>query len=286
MADAGALADVARHAGLVFDTVRPTAQGESHSTYEVTAGVARLLLKLAPAARRPFHDRAARACHWLAAHGYPVPPAVTAGVAGDHAYTLRGWLPGEAMAPEDDRHAARLIDLIELQAGGAAAAALPAEDWPGSVTGPVLEGGAGYCLLETMRTHSAETSALLDQLQAIVIAGHDALPPPDDIVHYDFNPANILVDAGAVSGVVDWEGVRAGDRAFDLATLLFYQWDAPAARAALQARLAELRPPQVTAVYLAHIILRQTEWSLRLHPPELARRYLDRAHRVLAAMAP
>jgi len=277
-----ALRQVAGDLGRRLDSVRRTGLGESRSTFEVIAEGERFLLKLEPAARRPFHERAARACPYLAARGYPVPQFAAAGMLGAWAYVLASWLPGAPMSPEDPRPTPRLIELVELQAGGAAATGLPPDDWPGSVTDPVLEGGQGYCVLETMRAHSAETAALLDRLQRLVLAGQAALPPADDIVHYDFNPANILADSAAVTGVVDWEGVRAGDRAFDLATLLFYLYDAPPAREALRRRLAALRPPAVVGAYLAHVILRQVEWSLRLHAPDLGRRYLDRAHRALA----
>ena len=48
----------------------------------------------------------------------------------------------------------------------------------------------------------------------------------NDVVHFDFNPSNILIENGQVSGVIDWEGTCVGDRTFDLATLLFYAYDA------------------------------------------------------------
>jgi hypothetical protein len=206
---------------------------------------------------------------------------IAVGATAGRAYTLRNCLPGAPMSPDDGRHADRLIALVELQVAGAQAVGLAGDDWPGSVVDPVLLGGSGFCLLETMRSRSGETARLLGQLQALVEAGRGALPEAADILHYDFNPANILVDGDELSGVVDWEGVRAGDRAFDLATLLFYAYDAAAAREALWMRLRALRPSPVIAVYLAHVILRQVEWSLRLHAPEVGRRYLDRAHEVL-----
>ena len=255
--------------------------GENQSTYPLSDGAERLVLKLDPPERLAMHERAARACGYLGGRGYPVARTLAVGVAADRAFTLRTRLPGVQLAPDDGRHVSRLIALVELQAGGAQAAGADIGDWPGSVVDPVLHGGAGFCLLQTMRAHSAETVQLLARLQELAAAGYASLPEPADILHYDFNPANILVDAGQVSGVVDWEGVRAGDRAFDLATLLFYAYDAPAARAALWSWLRGHRPRPVIAAYLAHVILRQVEWSLRLHTPELGRLYLDRADRVL-----
>jgi aminoglycoside phosphotransferase (APT) family kinase protein len=255
--------------------------GENQSTYAVSDGSQRLVLKLDPPERLAMHERAARVCGYLAGLGYPVPQPVAVGLAAGRTYTLRTRLAGAQLSPEDGRFADRLIALVELQAAGAQAACADIGDWPGSVIDPVLHGGAGFCLLETMRAHSAETAQLLARLQDMAAAGRASLPAPADILHYDFNPANVLVDGGHVSGVVDWEGARAGDRAFDLATMLFYAYDAPPARAVLWAWLRMHRPGPLIAAYLAHVILRQVEWSLRLHAPDLGRRYLGRAHIVL-----
>ena len=272
---------IARSGGGRFGAARPFEMGENRSTWRVETGGAPLVLKLDPPERLAAHQRAAAACGYLERRGYPVPRTIATGAAAGRAYTLRTCLAGAPLSPGDGRHAARLIALVQLQAGGAAEAGLAGGDWPGSVVGPVLQGGDGYCLLQTMRERSDETRRLLERVQALVEAGRAALPGAGDILHYDFNPANILVDGAEVSGVVDWEGVRAGDRAFDLATLLFYAYEAEPARAALWARLRTMRPAPVVAVYLAHVILRQVEWSLRLHAPEVGRRYLDRAWRVL-----
>jgi hypothetical protein len=275
------LDEIARATGRRCALVERFAAGENRSTFLAQAGPERLVLKLDPPERLGMHERGARACSYLAGLGYPVPQTIAVGVAAGRAYTLRTELPGAQLSPDDGRHAERLIQLVELQAGGARAADVDIGDWPASVVDPVLHGGPGFCLLETMRAHSHETAQLLGRLQDLADAAHASLPDTADILHYDFNPANILVDGDEVSGVVDWEGARAGDLAFDLATLLFYVYDAPAARAALWAWLRVHRPRAVIAAYLAHIILRQVEWSLRLHAPALGRGYLDRAHLVL-----
>src|SRR6266702_849574 len=46
--------------------------------------------------------------------------------------------------------------------------------------------------------------------------------PGDDLEHFDFHPENVLVDpAGAVTGVVDWDGAGRSHGYFDLFTLRF-----------------------------------------------------------------
>ena len=75
----------------------------------------------------------------------------------------------------------------------------------------------------------------------------------------------------------------AGDRAFDLATLLFYGYDHEGVRERLRARLLELVSPPAARAYLAHMVLRQVDWSLRYHPGAAAtRRHLRLAHLVIA----
>jgi aminoglycoside phosphotransferase len=275
-----ALQAINRQLGVDYRLLSPFAAGENRATFAVSAGETALVLKLDYVGRLADHQRAAGVCDWLAARGYPAPRTLAAGVASGHAYTLRAQLPGVSMSPDDASQVSALIALNALQAGGAQAAGLPAGDWPAPAADPVLHGGQGYCLHETMR-QSPETSRLLDDLQARARRGQGAVATTDDIVHFDFNPANLLVDAGRLTGVIDWEGVRAGDRAFDLATLLFYLYDAPGAAGLLWSELAALRPAPAVGAYLAHIVLRQVEWSLRLHEAALSRRYLDRAHRLL-----
>jgi aminoglycoside phosphotransferase (APT) family kinase protein len=94
-----------------------------------------------------------------------------------------------------------------------------------------------------------------------------AIPDGDDYVHYDFNLANLLSDGSRITGVVDINPpVVTGDRAFDLATLLFYLYDDEDIRAVLSARILELTSRRAAAAYLAHMVLRQVEWSVRHYP--------------------
>lgn len=57
-----------------------------------------------------------------------------------------------------------------------------------------------------------------------------------------------------------------GDRAFDLATMLFYLYDRDDIRERLRGRALELSNERALDAYLAHMLLRQVDWSLRHHP--------------------
>lgn len=111
------------------------------------------------------------------------------------------------------------------------------------------------------------------------------LPVASDIVHFDFNPANLLISNGANSGVVDWDGVFAGDCSFDLATLLFYAYDDASLREQLRQHILARTNPGILSVYLAHLILRQTGWSLRLHDAATSNHYLAMSYAILKDIA-
>jgi streptomycin 6-kinase len=57
-----------------------------------------------------------------------------------------------------------------------------------------------------------------------------------------------------------------GDRAFDLATMLFYLYDRDGIRERLCSRAQELTDQHALNAHLAHVVLRQVDWSMRHHP--------------------
>jgi aminoglycoside phosphotransferase (APT) family kinase protein len=93
-------------------------------------------------------------------------------------------------------------------------------------------------------------------------------------MHFDFHLGNLLTEAGEVTGVVDWDGTCSGDKAFDLATLLFYTYDQEEAREILCQALLDRTGWQRARVYLAHVMLRQTAWSAAHHNRQTVGAYL------------
>ena len=215
----------------------------------------------------------------LRAQGYPAPAYLHIGSALGGVYTIQQALPG---APMGHVTLQRLPDVLKLQAMHASPAPPGLRDWPREVAQTVLQGGEGYCLHASLRQHSPETAEMLQTLQALVAAYQGAIEETNEIVHFDFQPANLLIHDNAVSGVVDWDGVRAGDSAFDLATVLFYGYDDSQVRDALWAQALARRPIQVLSVYLAHLILRQVDWSLRHYGPAVYKSHIARGQALLA----
>ena len=150
--------------------------------------------------------------------------------------------------------------------------------WPRVVASSVLSGARSYLRLATLRDHSDRSRELLSRCQEAVLRFVDRVPEMEAIVHWDFTPDNVLVRDGRVSGVIDWEGVRAGDPAFDLVTLAFYAPDTPLLEDELSGLDSGLR-----AVYQAHLCVRQAEWSLRRHDEAPGERMLAYALEVAAS---
>jgi hypothetical protein len=224
----------------------------------------------------------------LRAAGYPLPRYVAWGVLAAPAgrYTVQEELPGESAWGLRGAALEDALALNDRQAGAGAAlegfaraAGLPPyEPWRARLPRLAREGGDGFCLLDAMRTHSPRTAALLARLQAYVAAHAPRLAarPARDVVHFDFAGPNILVARGRVTGVVDW-GPLPGDRTFDLASLLFYDGyyaDVAATRARVWGRALELVDATTFGVYLAHLVHRQTDWSLRHHDAAMVARVL------------
>jgi hypothetical protein len=132
--------------------------------------------------------------------------------------------------------------------------------------------GPGFCLHGPLEAHSPRAARLLDRVHAVGASGTQMAG--DDLVHLDFQPGNVLVDGGRLTGVIDWDGATRGDRHFDLVTLRFYlSASAPALLPLVDARLGQISPGRRQA-YWAHMSLRQVDWSIRHHDEATVQRWL------------
>lgn len=175
-----------------------------------------------------------------------------------------------------------LFALNEMQVGRA----LPeGDDFHQEVLSAVLQGGDGYCLHAPLQQHSQDTADLLRALQTLVAANQDAPHRANDIVHGDFAHANILLQDERISGVVDWTGSYAGDCSYDLATLLFYSYESVEARERLWQYALTRASLGLLGIYLAHLILREVDWSLRHHDAAISAGWTASAQKLLQEVA-
>ncbi|MGH2479100.1 MAG: phosphotransferase [Ktedonobacteraceae bacterium] len=241
------------------------------------------VLKWAPGARNlQWMQGAKTVTDLLRGIGYPAPDYLLIGQLSAGIYSVQNVLPGSPLRKLTPALLSRLLELNEMQLGRA----IPGrKDWHQEAISVVLSGGDGYCLHASLKLHSQDTAELLHALQALVTAHQDEPHRATDIVHGDFNPANILVQDGQVSGIVDWDGSYAGDCTFDLATLLFYAYDEVEARICLWEYALERASLKLLSIYLAHLILRQVDWSLRYHDQSTSGRYILRGQALLQEIA-
>ena len=213
----------------------------------------RYVLKLQPPGLAPQTTEVLRPL------GYPVPRYVAWGEDYHVQEELPGQPGGNGWGASSPGVMARLLELNELQAGRAVD---PEESWPDVIVESVLAGFADYSMPESLERHSDDSRELLRLCRRAVELHADGLRGRRDIVHWDYTLSNVLLDGDRVTGVIDWGGTRSGDRLFDLATLVYYaRGEAPELERYVVERIGE----EGLAVYLAHMCVRQTDWSLRYH---------------------
>ena len=225
---------------------------------------------------------AARMTTRLRVLGYPAPVYTEIGKHNRWTYAVQEQLPGVPSRQEIFTHSI-IEEAIELNRMHRLREP-PNDDWRAELCRSVLVGYETYCRVDSLRTHSAETLRVLNAIQHAAAAPWDNSSPTGDIVHWDFNPANILIADGHITGVIDWEGVRVGDACFDLVTLLFYCYPDARMRKLLLDELRERAGGSAIRLYAAHMIVRQVDWSIRNHPDQVSY-YLKTADRMLRDLA-
>jgi fructosamine-3-kinase len=271
------LAMVNRRHGLAL-RLDDAAPGDTKAAWRVTDPAGRTMLMKWSAGSEFHAAEAAALASRLRAAGYPVEEFSYWGTDGAISYTVRPWIEGRVLGAELRRYLDQVLALIEMHAG---AAPDPRGGLRESLIASVLEGFAEWCVLDSMRNHP-RGAQVLERVQAIARASARVEMRTGDAVHFDFHHGNILVGDAGVAAVIDWEGCRSGDRAFDLATLLYYSYPDRALHEALWERADAIASRDAMALFLAHLIVRQTEWSIRLETEEAADRYLRLADRILA----
>jgi hypothetical protein len=138
------------------------------------------------------------------------------------------------------------------------------------------EDGPGFCLHEPLARYDRRSARLLAAVEEAGAAVPEHLAGYD-LVHFDFHPENVLVDAaGAVTGVVDWDGISRGNGDFDLITLWFdLARRAPGLGRRLGGLVRETVAADVALACWAHLSLRLVDWSIRHLGPADVEAWLD-----------
>lgn len=213
-------------------------------------------------------------------HGIPCPRYEMIVELSEVTAIVQERLPGNPPAHIDDHLVEHMIGRADQFAGVLADChAVPPLDLYLDRSGP------GFCLHETLATYSSRTQQLLQAIRELA----PSTPPimfGDDLVHTDFHPGNVLVDeAGAITGIVDWDGLSRGNRSFCLVTLAFdLGWGrrfSPAYRDLTDAGLhlimekLDAIDEDLLRLFWAHMSLRLVDWSIRHHTEADVDHYLS-----------
>jgi hypothetical protein len=288
MTTAGVVESVNAKHRLGYAVVRSMAEGEaSHATLVADSGGRQRVLKWWPGDGGDVAqvESAAERVDRLRLRGYPPPRYLLISKLEGVVLVIQELLDGRPPPTLLPVHVEQLIALNELQRDTQPHA--PA--WGEYLRSTLLHGADGYCLHEPLRRHSARSAALLER---VIAAGRETVPDELlalDTAHIDFHHLNVLVTGDTVTGIIDCEGARAGDRMFDLVTLLFCSPEGGLERAT-QERLWSLleaeRRPAVLRAYLAHMALRLTSWSVVHHDDATTARWLERSWSALDRVTP
>jgi hypothetical protein len=252
-------------AGLDLAALVPADGGESASTFLATGRDGTVsVLKTGPGSAGDSVGRLGQLVTRLRRRGYPAARLLASGQVAGLTFWLQERLPGTVLerVPVPGWLIPEVLRLNDAQAGlGDGTSRLS-----GLIAATLTTGGDGYCVHATLEARP-DTRDLLAVVRQTADRCLAALPERDDFVHYDFTLANLLTTGAGISGVIDINPPPfTGDRAFDLATMLFYLYDSGSARDRLRDRALELTSPRALSAYLAHMLLRQVDWSLRHHP--------------------
>jgi len=276
------LAALRQQGGPDLAALVPADGGESASTFLATGRDGTVsVLKTSPEAGSDSVGRLGELAARLRRRGYPAARVLACGHADGTVFWLQERLPGTVLerGPVPGWLVPEVLRLNDAQAGLGDGTRRLSD----LIAVTLTTGGDGYCVHATLQARP-DTRDLLAVVRRTAGRCLAEVPEPDDFVHYDFTPANLLTDGPGISGVIDINPpALTGDRAFDLATMLFYLYDHDSTRDRLRRRALELTSHAALDAYLAHMLLRQVDWSLRHHPQAASTRHHLHLARLVAA---
>ncbi|MEV6228005.1 aminoglycoside phosphotransferase family protein [Saccharopolyspora shandongensis] len=267
--------------------VRQFERGDEGAYEVVNSDGQRMVLKWLPWGPEAEHaaDVVEPALARLRDRGIPIPARVAAGRAGDLWFELQEFADGAPVEYVDNDLLDRLVEVVDVQRGVGLGTG---KDWWEFIVDGLRHDRSPLCRPSALQGCTGAVAELVKRLRA---AAHSAPLPdrvPGDLVHFDFGPANVLVDAGRVTAVLDWQSCRDGDASYDLVTT---DWDlatwpksAPGVSDRLGETIIRTTHPGAVVVYAAHSVLRNLTWASGTewedHIVRAGHAFLDRWSRV------
>lgn len=176
-------------------------------------------------------------------------------------------------------------DLVALHEARLAMAPDPgASTWAEDMVTLLVEGGNGYCLHGPLRGHGADTRRVVERIEEIGRATRVDDLRGHDVVHADLHPGNLLGVDGRLTAVIDLDYACLGDAAFDLTMLAVSSLGVgadPGVRSRLFAAGVDALAAPRRRAYVANLLLRNLDWSIRGHRPAAIDFWLGEADRLL-----
>ncbi|MBF6332976.1 aminoglycoside phosphotransferase family protein [Nocardia transvalensis] len=269
--------------GLRLHLIRRFERGDE-GAYEVEdSGGNRLVLKWRPWCRKAAEAAQVTACRLarMRDRGCPVPAEIASGRAGDVLFELQELAGGQPASEVTTDLVEQLIGVVQAQRGAGLG---QGADWWDFLTDGLFRDRTSLCRPSILDGCTGPVAQLLQRLRRTALAAQPRQPVPNDVVHFDFGPANVLAQCGRLTAVLDWQSCRDGDAGYDLISM---DWDLsawPKATSEVSERLAReitrTTEPAAAAVYAAHTVLRNLTWSHRTewedHIVRTGHAFLDR----------
>jgi aminoglycoside phosphotransferase (APT) family kinase protein len=235
--------------------------GQDSGAYLAVDGDKRAVLKVS---RNPMWlsqvTRATAATNHLKAISYPVPTYITSGSSDNGTYWLQSELTGNLLSGTPAiEQITDLVRLIELQKEQAISD-LQGQDWDWYIADVVFQGEDG--MVRAMMKFSADTSALVADIEGMVIGLQNKVLPKTDLVHGNMNIGQILFQDSKVSGVLDWDQAGYGDRTIDFVSLWYSLINAPEPRDYVMKHMLEISDPESIKIYAAYKMLATVSWHI------------------------
>lgn len=263
-----ALPVIAEACGLGFSRVKALS-GEHGAVEATVSGRGRYVVKWTWHPHLWQHDVAELTVR-LRTLRYPAPRVIAADRLHDMAFYVQEKLPGAPSDELDVDQLEQIIDLVELHAGAARGLSSPASTlpWGEQILRDLADPGHWTPRKQALAAHSPRGADLVRDIARQAVRLDLSRLPADDVVHGDYGLGNMLFHAGGLSGVIDWDGWRPGDRRADLVTLWFalrIGTDQARASTELRRHLRRIMPPELLWAYSAHNVLRTLGWFAFRH---------------------
>lgn len=266
-----------------YALVGPLAGGETGATEVRRADGRRYVLKweLDPDNQRSRREGGRLAERLRVKAQWPAPQQQVIDV-DDCLLVVQELMPGANVDHISHQLVDRLLELHDARLGLATAG--DRSSWAHHMIELLVDGGNGYCLHQPLRDFDVRTRRLVDRIEDIGSSLRPEELDGHDIVHGDLHPGNLLQVDGELTAIVDMDYTRVGDATFDLAMLAIGSLGVsvdPGVRTRLFERGIHALPDAKRRAYVANLVLRNLDWSIRKDRRAETEFWLSEADRLL-----